>query len=67
MNTITTFNYSLSALATALGLPQQYLRDLAQRNLIPFLVVGGRMRFNPKAVGDALDKLACKGECHADR
>ena len=49
---------SLDALAVALGLPRRYLRELAQRQLIPHLSIGGRMRFQESDVLTALGKLA---------
>jgi excisionase family DNA binding protein len=49
---------SLELLAIKLNLPQGYIRRLADRNLIPFLLVGGRKRVNPEQVRAALDKIA---------
>jgi hypothetical protein len=52
---------SLEGLAIELYLPKMYLKRLTERNLIPSLDVNGRMRFNPSAVQNALDKMASKG------
>ena len=49
---------SLDALAGLLGLPRQYLRELAERQLIPYLAVAGRMRFQESDVLTALGTLA---------
>ena len=55
-------NYiSLEALASTLRLPLNYLRELVKANKIPSLNVNGRLRFNPAAVQQALDKLAERG------
>lgn len=40
---------TLYALATRLGLPRRFLREQA-RGVIPYLLVGGRMRFEESAV-----------------
>jgi len=53
---------SLEVLAATFKLPMSYLRELAETNNIPSLNVNGRLRFNPVAVQQALDKLAAKGE-----
>lgn len=45
---------TLSRLAARLGLPRRFLREQARRGLIPYLLVGGRMRFEEPAVCDAL-------------
>jgi len=52
---------SLEVLAATFRLPINYLRELAKANSIPSLNVNGRLRFNPAAVQQALDKLAAKG------
>jgi len=52
---------SLEALAAELCLPKAYLKQLTVKGSIPALNVNGRLRFNPKAVQHALDKLASKG------
>ncbi|MFX0194592.1 MAG: hypothetical protein ACFFCW_00595 [Candidatus Hodarchaeota archaeon] len=52
---------SLSRLASHLGLPANYLRELSNKYLIPRLNVKGRLRFNPEAVQKALDDLAANG------
>jgi hypothetical protein len=49
---------SLGALANHFNLPKDYLRELADKSLIPFLNVKGHRRFNPSAVQVALDRLA---------
>jgi len=49
---------SLNRLARHFGLPKDYLRELADKSLIPFLNVKGHRRFNPSAVQAALDSLA---------
>lgn len=55
---------SLEALAVELGLPKLYLKQLAVKGSIPFLNVNGRLRFNPVAVQQALDKLAARGDAN---
>jgi hypothetical protein len=52
---------SLNALANHFNLPDSYLKQLANRSLIPFLKVNGRLRFNFEAVQQALSELAAKG------
>ena len=52
---------SLEVLAIQLGLPQKFLRELAESKRIPTLKVGNRLRFNLEAVQEALDKIAAKG------
>ena len=52
---------SLEALASTFNLPQKFLRELAESKKIPTLKVGNRLRFNPKAVQQALDRFAAKG------
>lgn len=49
---------SLEALAARLGLPRNYLRNLAQEKLIPCLNVNGRLRFDESNVRAALHQLA---------
>ena len=44
----------LCALASRLGLPRRFLREQARRGVIPFLRVGGRMRFEEAAGCEAL-------------
>jgi hypothetical protein len=59
---------SLNRLARHFGLPKDYLRELADKSLIPFLNVNGHRRFNPSAVQVALDRLANeKAEDNNDR
>jgi len=48
-------------LSTRLGLPREYILELARRKQIPALNIKGRMRFNPAAVQTALDRLAEQG------
>jgi excisionase family DNA binding protein len=50
--------FSQEALAIRLGLPLRFIRQMADQNKIPYLVVGGRRRFNPAAVKAALDQMA---------
>jgi excisionase family DNA binding protein len=45
---------SLDVLAGRLKLPRRFLREQARRGLIPFLRVGGRLRFEEIAVREAL-------------
>lgn len=49
---------SLEVLASVLGLPKSYLRQLTKQKQIPSLKVGGRMRFQESDVRDALSKMA---------
>lgn len=49
---------SLEGLAASMRLPRRYLRELAKSGAIPSLRVGGRLRFDPDAVREALRKLA---------
>tara|TARA_Y100000310_G_scaffold213286_1_gene214190 strand:+ start:1797 stop:1991 length:195 start_codon:yes stop_codon:yes gene_type:complete len=51
---------SLEALAATLGLPQKYLRELADQGEIPYLSVSGRMRFNEREVRSALSVISRK-------
>ena len=51
---------SLEALSATLGLPHQYLRNLAAEGHIPFLDVNGRKRFSEREVREALASLAQK-------
>lgn len=53
---------SLEELSTKLNLPRTYLRQLADAGTIPCLRPGGRRRFDTKAVGEALSRLAAQGE-----
>jgi hypothetical protein len=52
---------SLDHLAARLGLPKTYLKQLAEKRSVPYLLVSGRMRFNPVQVQDALDRIASTG------
>jgi len=52
---------SLNALANYFNLPNSYLKELADKSLIPFLNVNNHRRFNPAAVKEALADLAAKG------
>ena len=49
---------SLNVLANRVGLPRDYLKNLADKGAIPSLEVQGRRRFNGPAVDAALAKLA---------
>jgi excisionase family DNA binding protein len=49
---------NLKSISQYLGLPPRYIRLLAETGEIPFLNVGGRLRFNADAVRKALDILA---------
>jgi hypothetical protein len=49
---------SLKSLAANLGLPQNYLRRLANSHQIPFLFMNNRRRFNEVKVRQALNKLS---------
>ncbi len=52
---------SLEILSAKTKLPQKYLKELAVEKRIPYLNVNGRLKFNPGAVQQALDKLAATG------
>lgn len=49
---------SLSRLSSRLGLPEAYLKNLAASGSIPSLNINGRLRFNPAAVQQAINKIA---------
>lgn len=49
---------SLEGLTATFRLPLSYLRELAETNKIPSLNIKGRLRFNPEAVQEALNKMA---------
>lgn len=49
---------SLEALAATLGLPQTFLRRLADQREIPSLNVNGRLRFDEGEVREALNRIA---------
>lgn len=51
---------SLDTLARVLALQRAFLRELARDGAIPCLEVGGRMRFDPDAVREALRDLAAR-------
>jgi hypothetical protein len=51
---------SLTRLAGHFDLPTAYLKRLADKGSLPFLVVNGHRRFNPLAVEKALSELAKK-------
>jgi len=53
---------SLDALANRIGLPKTFLKELADKRLIPSLDVNGRRRFNPLQVQEVLDRLAADKE-----
>ncbi len=48
----------LATLARRLNLPESYLRKLAEAGDLPYLRVGGRMRFSEDLVRDTLDRLS---------
>ena len=48
----------LGPIARDLGLPVEYLRELAAKGAIPSLTVDGRQMYSPGQVLDALDELA---------
>ena len=52
---------TLDALANYFNLPNGYLKELAEKNLIPSLNVNGRLRFSIAGVQQSLDKLTSKG------
>lgn len=52
---------SLGFISQETGLPQSFIRKLAEENKIPALSVNGRFRFNLEAVKQALANLAAKG------
>lgn len=53
---------TLDALANHFNLPNDYLKKLAEKKLIPSLDVNGRLRFSIGGVQQALDKLASRGD-----
>jgi len=48
----------LTVIAQETGLPKAQIKRLAQEGKLPALRLAGRLRFNPKAVQVALDRLA---------
>jgi hypothetical protein len=48
---------SIVALANYFNLPNDYLKKLADKGLIPSLDVNGHRKFNPLAVEKALERL----------
>lgn len=52
---------NLKSLARQTGLPQHYLKAMAENKEIPSLQIGGRLRFNLVAAKAALDRLAEQG------
>lgn len=59
---------SLDALAVRLGLSRPFLREQVKRGTIPYLRVGGRLRFEEMAVRETLRQIAAspqKGVNHA--
>jgi len=48
----------LEPMASRIGVPKSYLRQLAERRQVPFLDVNGRKLFYPPAVVDALNRLS---------
>lgn len=61
METIKNNFVSLEALAAELSLPKAYLKQLAIKDLIPYLNVNRRLRFDIMAVRQALADIAAKG------
>ena len=57
MNAVETY-LPLDVLATTLGLPRNYLKKLSQAGQVPFLDVGGRRRYDPIQVNEALRRIA---------
>ncbi|MHC4365194.1 MAG: DNA-binding protein [Planctomycetota bacterium] len=53
---------NLFGLARELHLPVSWLKDEALAGRIPCLKIGRRLRFNKKAVENALAELAAKGD-----
>ena len=49
---------SLEALSAMFGLPQTYLKRLADNKAIPFLDVGGRRKFNVEQVAAVLKEFS---------
>ncbi len=49
---------SFEQLYRRLRLPRSYLRALARRGAIPYLLVGGRMKFDEDAVHEVLHRMA---------
>jgi len=49
---------SLSRLASRFDLLERYLKELAEKSLIPSLNVSGHRKFNPAAVEKVLARLA---------
>ncbi len=49
---------SIDPLASHLGLPKSFLKELADKKMIPSLDVNGRRRFNPVKVQEVLDDMA---------
>jgi excisionase family DNA binding protein len=52
--------HSLDSLAVTLGLPRRFLREQVQEGQIPYLKIGGRLRFDEGAVREALRELAAR-------
>jgi len=55
---------SLEKVSRRLRLPQRYIRQETEAGKIPHLIVGGRLRYQEKAVREALDWMAiekCSG------
>ena len=59
--------YNLESVAAKLNLPQRFIKEQADQKRIPFLKVGGRLRFNPAAVQNALDRLAAEQQIRGAR
>lgn len=52
----------LNRLASRFDLPERYLKELADKSLIPSLNINGHRKFNPAAVEKALTRLAAAEE-----
>jgi hypothetical protein len=53
---------NLSMLAQNLGLPANYLKQLALNHRIPYLNVSSKLRFDREAVENALEKLTIRSQ-----
>ena len=53
---------TLDALSSVLGLPRTYLRRLAKLGDLPYLNVGGKMRFSEAQVREKLEAMALEVE-----
>jgi hypothetical protein len=56
--------HNLSATARKIGFPAKWLKEQAEKGVIPFLRISkSRMLFNIEAVQKAINNLAAKGDC----